>query len=49
MLLVMLISGRYMAAERKETIDFTDPAVQKDFMNFQSLMIQGRGSEILFS
>jgi len=44
-----LVQAAYMAAERKMTIDLTDPNVQKDLLNFQSLVAQGRGGEILYS
>jgi len=44
-----LVQASYMAAERKQTIDLTDPGVQKELLDFQSLVAQGRGSEILFS
>jgi len=43
-----MVQAGYMAAERKKTIDLTDPDVQKVLKNFQSLVAQGRGSEILF-
>jgi hypothetical protein len=43
-----LVQAAYMAAERKKTIDLTDPDVQKDLKNFQSLVAQGRGGEMLF-
>jgi len=38
-----------MAAERKKTIVLTDPGVQEDLKNFQSLVARGRGGEILYS
>jgi predicted dehydrogenase len=44
-----LVQASYMAAEREKTIDLTDPGVQKDLIDFQSLVAQGRGGEILFS
>jgi hypothetical protein len=43
-----LVQAAYMAAEQKKTIDLTDPGVQKDLLNFQSLVSQGRGKEILY-
>ena len=44
-----LVQAAYMAAEKKQTIDLTDAAVQKELVNFKSLVAQGRGGEILFS
>ena len=44
-----LVQAGYMAAEQKKTIDLTDPGVRKDLNNFQSLVAQGRGGEILYS
>ncbi|KPK87893.1 MAG: hypothetical protein AMS27_01050 [Bacteroides sp. SM23_62_1] len=44
-----LVQASYMAAEQKKTIDLTDQGIQKDLMNFQSMVAQGRGGEILFS
>ncbi len=43
-----LIQASYMAAEQKKTLDLTDAGVQKDLEDFQSLVAQGRGGEILF-
>jgi len=42
-----LVQASYMAAEKKETIDLTDPQIQKDLEEFQSLVSQGKGAEIL--
>ncbi len=42
-----LIQASYMAAEKKETIDLTDPQIQKELEEFQSLVSQGKGAEIL--
>ncbi|MBA7534685.1 hypothetical protein ES705_26934 [subsurface metagenome] len=44
-----LVQAAYMAAEMKKTLDLTDPGIQKDLINFQSLVAQGKGGEILFS
>ena len=44
-----LVQAGYMAAEKKKTIDLTDPQIQKELEGFQSLIAQGRGGEILFS
>ncbi|HKJ69608.1 MAG TPA: Gfo/Idh/MocA family oxidoreductase [bacterium] len=43
-----LIQASYMAAEQKKTLDLTDAAVQKELEDFQSLVAQGRGGEILY-
>jgi hypothetical protein len=37
----------YMAAERRKTIDLTDPAVQKELETYVPLIQQGRGAEVL--
>jgi predicted dehydrogenase len=42
-----LCMAGYMAAERKKTIDLTDPAVQKDLETYVPLIQQGRGAEVL--
>ena len=44
-----LVQAAYMAAEKKQTIDLTDAAVQKELVGFKSLVSQGKGGEILFS
>jgi predicted dehydrogenase len=44
-----LVQAGYMAAEQKKTICLTDPDIQKDLKNFQSLVARGRGGEILFN
>jgi len=36
-----LVQASYMAADQKKTIDLTDPAIQKDLVNFKSLVAQG--------
>ncbi|MBN1581918.1 MAG: Gfo/Idh/MocA family oxidoreductase [Anaerolineae bacterium] len=43
-----LFTAAYMSAERKQTIDLTDPAVQKELETFIPLIQQGRGAEILY-
>jgi predicted dehydrogenase len=42
-----LVMAAYMAAERRQTIDLTDPAVQQELETFVPLIQQGRGAEIL--
>jgi predicted dehydrogenase len=42
-----LCMAAYMAAERKQTIDLTDPAVQKELETYVPLIQQGRGAEVL--
>ena len=43
-----LFTAAYMSAERKKTIDLTDPAVQKELDTFIPLIQQGRGTEVLY-
>jgi len=43
-----LVMAGYMAAERRKTIDLTDPAVQKELETFVPLIQQGKGAEILY-
>jgi predicted dehydrogenase len=43
-----LVMAAYMAAERRRTIDLTDPAVQKELETYIPLIQQGRGAEVLF-
>ena len=43
-----LVTAAYMAAERKKTIDLTDPAIQKELETFIPLIQQGRGAEVLY-
>ena len=43
-----LCQAAYMAAERRQTIDLTDPAIQSDLDGYTSLIAQGRGAEVLF-
>lgn len=44
-----LCMAAYMSAERKTTIDLTDPAVQKELEAYVPLIQQGRGAEILYA
>jgi len=43
-----LVMAGYMAAERKQTIDLTDVAVQRELETYIPLIQQGRGAEVLF-
>ncbi|KAA3616328.1 MAG: gfo/Idh/MocA family oxidoreductase [Calditrichaeota bacterium] len=43
-----LIMAAYMADEKKQTIDLTDPEVQTELETYIPLIQQGRGAEILF-
>ena len=43
-----LVMAAYMAAERRLTLDLTDPAVQKELETYIPLIQQGRGAEVLF-
>ena len=42
-----LVMAAYMAAERRQTIDLTDPGVQRELEGFVPLIQQGRGREML--
>ena len=42
-----LVMAAYMSAERGETVDLTDPAVQKELETYIPLIQQGRGAEVL--
>lgn len=42
-----LCMAAYMADERKQTIDLTDPAVQQELETYVPLIQQGRGAEVL--
>jgi predicted dehydrogenase len=42
-----LVMAAYMAAERKQTIDLTDPAIQEELKTYVPLIQQGRGAEVL--
>lgn len=43
-----LVQAAYMAAERKVTLDLTDSAVREELKSYQSLISQGRGTEVLY-
>jgi predicted dehydrogenase len=42
-----LVMAAYMAAERGQTIDLTDPAIQEELKTYVPLIQQGRGAEVL--
>ena len=42
-----LCMAAYMSAERKKTIDLTDPAILKELETYVPLIQQGRGEEVL--
>jgi hypothetical protein len=42
-----LIMAGYLSAERKQTIDLTDPAIDQELETYVPLIQQGRGSEVL--
>lgn len=42
-----LVMAAYMAAERGQTLDLTDPAVQASLESYVPLIQQGRGAEVL--
>ncbi|MEX0894720.1 MAG: Gfo/Idh/MocA family oxidoreductase [Balneolaceae bacterium] len=44
-----LVQGAYLAAEKKQTLDLTDPKVQKELESYQSLISKGEGADVLFS
>ena len=43
-----LVMAGYMAAERKQTIDLTDPAIQTELETFVPLIQQGKGAAMLY-
>ena len=43
-----LVMAAYMSAEKRKTIDLTDPAVQKELETYVPLVQQGRGAEMLY-
>lgn len=47
--IIRLVQASYMAAERKNTLDLTDPNVQTELDSYTSLIAQGRGAEVLYS
>jgi hypothetical protein len=42
-----LVMAAYLSAERKQTVDLTDPAVQRELETYVPLIQQGRGAEVL--
>jgi predicted dehydrogenase len=42
-----LVMAAYLSAERRQTIDLTDPAVQQELESYVPLIQQGRGAEVL--
>jgi hypothetical protein len=42
-----LVMAAYMAAERHQTIDLTDPAVHSDLETYVPLIQQGQGADLL--
>jgi predicted dehydrogenase len=44
-----LCQAAYMAAEKGKTIDLTDSNVNNELQNYQSLISQGEGAQVLFS
>ena len=38
----------YMAAERGQTVDLTDPSVQQELESYIPAIQQGRGNEVLY-
>ncbi|MHC4110059.1 MAG: Gfo/Idh/MocA family protein [Planctomycetota bacterium] len=42
-----LVLAGYMSAERRKTIDLTDPAIQKELESYTPLIAQGKGAEVL--
>ncbi|HOU14343.1 MAG TPA: Gfo/Idh/MocA family oxidoreductase [Anaerolineae bacterium] len=42
-----LVMAGYMSAERKQTIDLTDPGIQKELETYVPLIQQGKGAEVL--
>lgn len=43
-----LCMAAYMAAERRQTVDLTDPRIQQELETYIPLIQQGRGAEVLF-
>ncbi|HDP88463.1 MAG TPA: hypothetical protein ENN42_00645 [Thioalkalivibrio sp.] len=46
--LITLGLGACTPAERRQAIDLTDPAIQKQLETFVPLIQQGRGAEVLY-
>jgi predicted dehydrogenase len=45
--IMKLVMAAYMSSERKQVIDLTDPAIQKELETYIPLIQQGRGAEVL--
>jgi hypothetical protein len=45
--IVRLTMAAYLSAERRSTIDLTDPAICQELETYIPLIQQGRGSEVL--
>jgi predicted dehydrogenase len=43
-----LVMAAYMAAERRKTVDLTDPVIQQELETYVPLIQQGRGAEVLY-
>jgi hypothetical protein len=43
-----LVMAAYMAAERRQTIDLTDPAIQQELETFVPAVQQGLGRDVLY-
>jgi predicted dehydrogenase len=43
-----LVMASYMAAEKRQTLDLTDPRIRLELETFVPLVQQGRGAEVLF-
>jgi len=44
-----LVMAAYMSAEKRKTIDLTDPDVQKELATFVPLIQQGKGADVLYT
>ena len=42
-----LVLAGYLSAERRKTIDLTDPAIRKELESYTPLIAQGKGAEVL--
>jgi len=43
-----LVQAAYLSAEKKQTIDLTNPNTQKELETYTSLIAQGKGADILY-
>lgn len=43
-----LVQAAYLAAERGQTIDLTNPDIQQELDSYTSLIAQGKGAEVLY-